>query len=235
MPKNVRRGYVESDYQQFAGRTLISLQQAAEEVQYLLNHGYPIKQVTTFVGNHYLFSERQRLALSRSISTDQAIDIRNKKLVKEETLVGKTVHVDGFNTIITLEVALSGSLVLECRDGCIRDLAGLRGTYRMIEQTETAVHLVFHQLEQWGVTKAVVYLDQPVSNSGRLGQLIKLVATEYKLEAEVEIRCDVDPVLETMENVITSDAIILNKCISWCNLTQALLQKISTEVWKVRL
>ncbi|MDO5291809.1 MAG: DUF434 domain-containing protein [bacterium] len=41
-----------------------------------------IKQVTTFVGNHYMFSERQRLALTRSSSTDQAIESRVGKLVR---------------------------------------------------------------------------------------------------------------------------------------------------------
>ena len=43
----------------------------------------------------------------------------------------ETVHIDGFNTIITLEVALSGSHVFCCRDDVLRDLAGLRGTHAL--------------------------------------------------------------------------------------------------------
>ena len=62
-----RRGYAPEDEKQFTGRQLELLQKAADEVQFLLDQGYDVKPVTTFVGNHYLFSERQRLA-GRSIS-----------------------------------------------------------------------------------------------------------------------------------------------------------------------
>ena len=37
------------------------------------------------------------------------------------------LFIDGFNLIITLEVALSGSSVLLGKDQVLRDLAGLRG------------------------------------------------------------------------------------------------------------
>ncbi len=79
---------------------------------------------------------------------------------------------DGFNTIITLEVALSGSLLLLGLDGTVRDLAGLRGTYRIVDKTPQAVALVLSRLEALGVREATFYLDQQVSNSGRLRGLL---------------------------------------------------------------
>lgn len=60
-----RRGHAPEDEKQFTGRQLELLQKAADEVQFLLDRGYDVKPVTTFVGNHYMFSERQRLALAR--------------------------------------------------------------------------------------------------------------------------------------------------------------------------
>ena len=74
----------------------------------------------------------------------------------------------GFNTIITLEVALSGSLLLKSMDGTIRDLAALRGTYRLIDKTDSAIMLIGRVLEKMGVNKAIFYLDAPVSNSGKV-------------------------------------------------------------------
>ena len=44
--------------------------------------GYDVKPITTFVGNHYLFSERQCLALARSVSAKEYIQKRvNKELL----------------------------------------------------------------------------------------------------------------------------------------------------------
>ena len=163
-----RRGYVPEDEKQFSGTQLEKLKKAAAEVQFLLDQGYEVKPVTTFVGNHYLFSERQRLALARSVSAKEWIVKRGSRelLQKENRDIPKTVHIDGFNTIITLETALSGSPVFCCGDGTIRDLAGLRGTYRIIEHTEKAVDLLLKQLEHLTIENAVFYLDAPVSNSG---------------------------------------------------------------------
>ena len=64
-----KRGCVPEDGEQFTGKQLGLLQKAADEVQFLLDQGYDVKPVTTFVGNHYMFSERQRLALARSVSS----------------------------------------------------------------------------------------------------------------------------------------------------------------------
>ena len=140
--------------------------------------GYDVKPVTTFVGNHYLFSERQRLALARSVSARESIQKRvNKELLQTERgRLPETVHIDGFNTVNTLEVALSGSPVFYCRDGVLRDLAGLRGTYRVIDKTQTAIELLLRQLELLYLSEAVFYLDAPVSNSGRLSGLIRQCA-----------------------------------------------------------
>lgn len=140
-------------------------------------------------------------------------------------LEGSTVHIDGFNTIITLEVAFSGSPLLKCLDGTIRDLAGLRGTYQVIDKTEPAIDRIGKVLEESRIKKAVFYLDAPVSNSGRLkGQILRQMA-DCPFEVQVENINNVDAVLETLDHVATSDAIILDKCRSWFNLTRAVMDR----------
>ena len=127
LSKIVKRGESPNDKKEFGGEELKKLYKAAGDLQYLLNQGYKIKGASTFVGNHYLFSERQRLALTRAISSEESIKMRKAKEIKDIPQ-GSVVNIDGFNTIITLEVALSESLLLKCNDGTIRDLAALRGT-----------------------------------------------------------------------------------------------------------
>ncbi|MCQ2508172.1 MAG: DUF434 domain-containing protein [Dorea sp.] len=233
---NARRGFQPEDIRQFTGNALEQLQKAAKEVHYLFDHGYPAKTTTVFVGNHYSFSERQRLALVRSVSPTEYVE---KRLAKEIHLSDHLtppdkVYIDGFNTIITLEVALSHSPILACMDGTYRDLAGLRGTYRLIDETRTAVGLILTELDHHHIKEAVFYLDQPVSNSGRLKQLIMEMAEEHEVEVTVIVIPDVDRELQKLPCVITSDAIILNHCESWINLVKGIIDRME-KVWKVEL
>lgn len=220
----VKRGYSPKDPKEFGSESIKILHKAGKDLQYLLNQGYPIKGSSVFVGNHYLLSERQRLAVVRGVSSDENIKIRNAKEIKNIPS-GSTVNIDGFNTIITLEVALSDSLLLKCMDGTIRDLAALRGTYRLIDKTDEAIMLIGKMLEKNKTAKAVFYLDAPVSNSGRLKQRIEELLKEFSFEVQVEVIHNVDVVLEKLDYVITSDAIILNKCTSWINLNRKIMEE----------
>ena len=176
------------------------------------------------------------MALARSVLAKEYIQ---KRIHKELLQTGReylpeTVYIDGFNTIITLEVVLSGLPVFCCRDGVLRDLAGLRGTYRMIDKTQETVRLLLGHLELLNIPEAVFYLDAPVSNSGRLSGLIRQCAKGYGISVQTQIIPDVDRVLEQMEGVISGDAIILNRCKSWLNIMPLVLEQMEC-VWKIQL
>ena len=113
MSATVKRGYAPNDQKEFSGKSVDTLQKAGRDLVYLLNRGYHIKGAATFVGNHYLLSERQRLALVRAVSSEESIKVRKNKEIKN-ILPQSIVNIDGFNTIITLEVALSNSLLIKC-------------------------------------------------------------------------------------------------------------------------
>ena len=114
-----------------------------------------MKGASTFIGNHYQLSERQRIALMRTVASKEDITARISKLKQADEMTGETVHLDGFNEIITLEVALSGSPILSCMDGTYRDLAGLRGTYRIIDTAELAVRLILSELRKLSVNRFI--------------------------------------------------------------------------------
>ena len=119
-------------------------------------------------------------------------------------------------------------------DGTIRDLAGLRGTYRIVDKTEKAVRLLLSQLEALKVREAVFYLDQQVSNSGRLRGLLLELGVEYSTEIRAELHHCVDGLLSPMEGVVTSDAIILDKCGSWYNLNRDIVTRSIPDAWLFR-
>lgn len=133
----------------------------------------------------------------------------------------------------TRQLALSNSPLFVCRDGTVRDLAGLRGTYRIIDKTELEVRTLLQTLDGAGIRKAVVYLDALVSNSGRLSTLILEIAQGYQVQVEIEIINDVVyRVLQTKSGVITSDVIILDYCTSWINLMPEMLRDME-QVWLI--
>ena len=229
--ETVLRGYHGKDAVQFGPKWEAKLNAAIQELFFLLNRGYDVKSASTFIGNHYLLSERQRLALARITSPETALQSRRAKELLQPP---ESLALDGFNTIITLEVALSGSLLLLGMDGTIRDLVGLRGTYRIVDKTEKAVRLLLSRLEALKVREAVFYLDQQVSNSGRLRGLLLELGVEYSTEIRAELHPCVDGLLSPMEGVVTSDAIILDKCGSWYNLNRDIVTRSIPNAWLFR-
>ena len=230
---DAKRGFVPEDVKNFSPEALEIMRTASRHVCYLANEGYDLKQATTFVGNHYLLSERQRLAIMRSVATQVQIENRQKKQVPMTALSGREVWIDGFNTIITLEVLLSDSILFSCMDGTIRDLAALRGTYRLIPETEKAILMLFELLQEAEVSRVNILLDQPVSNSGRLKTCMAEIGEEYPFALDIRILREVDRDLYDKELVITSDSIILDHCVSWVNLTRRCLDRLHVEAKQV--
>ena len=110
-------------------------------------------------------------------------------------------------------------------DGTVRDLAGLRGTYRIIDKTDLAVNAIKNILESEHAREARFFLDAPMSNSGWLAQKIEDIFSGSYVRTACEVMNDVDRSLYDREKVITSDAIILDNCISWFNLTKRAIQE----------
>lgn len=228
---NAKRGYVPEDERNFSPTALETMRTASRHINYLINEGYDLKQASTFVGNHFLLSERQRLAIMRSLATREQLENRKAK----ERAGGKEVWIDGFNTVITLEVMYSDSILLACMDGTVRDLAALRGTYRIIPETREAVRMLLDMLKEMNVETAHLLLDEPVSNSGRLKALIADAGEGYPFSMDIRIQKDVDRELYGKENVITSDSIILDQCSSWINLMERCLERnggTAIRVWE---
>jgi hypothetical protein len=229
-----RRGYVPTDEIEFDGESQLLLRKAQRDLIYLLEQGYKVQGASTFVGNHYMLSERQRLAIVRATGVADILRHREEKRLSGRH-VGKKLVIDGLNVIITLEVALSNATLIHCMDGTIRDLAGLRGTYRLIDKTDEAIRLIGEELIELAVDEVTFYLDAPVSNTGRLKVRLTELLKDYPFRVKVELVNNADVILKTMDNVVTQDSIILNECVSWINLTSEIIHKHLPEVKLVDL
>lgn len=214
-----RRGFNVEDEKWFSVEAVSKMQIAQEEIEWLLNRGYNINAVMELVGGRYQFSVRQRDALKRSTSTRDKYEKRASTLLPYLDVKDGIVYIDGFNLIITLEVALSGGTLILANDGTIRDLAGLRGTYRLIDKTDKSLELIGRMFNELKASHVKFFLDAPVSNSGRLKTRILQHGECWDFVTEVELVPNADPILAKMGRVVTTDSIILDECISWFNIS----------------
>lgn len=167
--------------------------------------------------------------MKRVVCTLDSLNLRKSKRLPIDNLNQETIYIDGFNLIITIEVALSKGILIVGSDGNVRDLAGLRGTYKIIDKTIKALELIGRCLDHNKCKKAVFYLDSPVSNSGSLKVQILEVAKSWNTEVEVNLVNNADVILEKLNNVVSSDAVIIDKCGSYFNLGKEIIEKYIDE------
>ena len=225
---SIRRGYVDKDEELFGGSQRAKILSAANDARWLMNRGYSAESAITFTSNHYLLTSRQRMAIFRSILNDED---KTTRLKKEILKPGTEVLIDGLNIIITLETALSHSLVLRGDDGVLRDVAGLHGTYRIIDKTAKAIEQILQTLSNLDVRNATFILDKPVSNSGSLKQLILEISRNFNLEVVAELDMNPDQIFVDKENVISSDGPVILKSSSWFNLNSMIVRDMIPDTW----
>ena len=92
---DAKRGFVPEDVRNFSPEAVRLMRTASRHVCFLINEGYDLKQASTFVGNHYMLSERQRLALMRSVATRKQLEDRRHKQVPLDELAGKEIWKHG--------------------------------------------------------------------------------------------------------------------------------------------
>lgn len=78
-------------------------------------------------------------------------------------------------------------------------------------------------------------LDQPVSNSGRLRQLIEDIASKHQWPWTAELVPDPDVILkETTALVVTADSGILDECVQWWNAAGEIIAE-AAPAWVIEL
>lgn len=127
--------------------------------------------------------------------------------------------------IITIEVALSKGTLIFCDDDNIRDIEGLRGTYKIIDKTDIALDIIGQFLENAKAKEVIIYLDSPVSNSGKLKSKIMNHAKKWNVNIHVELVNNADIILEKSDRVVSSDSVIIDKCISYFNLNKSIINQ----------
>jgi hypothetical protein len=217
----LHRGANPKDADAFAPEMWPRLREACADLCWMLSRGYGERSAGVLVGDRYALTERQRIAVRRCACSDQDLRARGLREVVPAALAGAEVEIDGYNALTTVEAALAEGIVLEGRDGSYRDMASMHGSFKNVAETPKAIDLIGQTLARCGARAAVWYLDAPVSNSGRLKQLIMEIATAKNWDWRVELVPDPDRVLAVSSAIVaTADSAILDRAGRWFSLAR---------------
>lgn len=224
------RGPHPDDASLFSDAAIGTLRRAVADYSLLLGRGYAARSSLKLVGDRYGLTARQRMAVRRASASDHDVTSRQAK----ELAIGdfaEPLLIDGFNVIVTIEAALAGGILLLCRDGTIRDLASMHGSYRKVEETEKAVDLISNVLQDGSQSSVLWLLDRPVSNAGRLASHLNQVGVESSQDWDVVLADDVDDrLISSEEPVASSDSHVLDGAARWVNLAALVIPHVEHEV-----
>jgi hypothetical protein len=225
------RGPHPVDEELFSQGALPTLQDAARDLSWLRTRGYADASSLKLVGDRYQLRGRQRVAVARCACSDSAKDDRASRQCNPVALAARPLVIDGLNVITTIEVALAGGVLLLGRDACMRDMASFHGSYRLVQETDRAVAIVVDAVESMRPSEVTVYIDRPVSNSGRLAEIVRTTAAAKGLRLEATTADRVDEILKASTAVVaTADSAILDRCSDWLNLARLAIEQHRAEL-----
>ncbi|MFZ4574722.1 MAG: DUF434 domain-containing protein [Phycisphaerales bacterium] len=230
LPAASHRGPHPSDRKTFLPESVHGVANAVADLGHLLTREYGRESALKLVGDRYRLTARQRVAVDRMTCSDSQLHSRIGR--ERSDLRGASVVIDGFNLLTTVEAALGGALILDCRDTCYRDMAGTGGSYRVVAETVPAMDVIGAVLREAGVVQTRVVLDQPVQNSGRVKALWAESLAKAKLGYEIQIANGVDGLLrESPDVVVSADSEVIDACMCWSSLARRIVQTRIPTAW----
>jgi hypothetical protein len=199
---------------------------AADEARYLVNRGYPKDSAIRFVCDHHRLPQAQRFVLTRIIVAATLAYSRRTKAQSLESLRLKGVIVDGYNVLITTESLLAGYSVYLCDDGFLRDTRGIFSSYKISHLTSPALSVILDLLAEAEPAHVEVLLDQQMSRSGELADLVRGMMAGRGLPGTARTAGNVDRLLKVSEAVVaTSDGNVIDAAIRIYDLPREIAKR----------
>lgn len=181
---------------------------AVRDVVYLYDRNYPEKTVIQAVGNRYRLTRQERMILYRGIS--KLTYNRPLNILKPDLIRDKSLFVDGFNVIITLESYLKGIIVFKGMDDITRDIAGLHSYKSNPDICEKALSLFMLGLIKLKPYHTEVIFDYPVSGSGKMANMVNRCFDSEKIKGRAFTDRSPDYMLKLTDKVVcSSDSAII--------------------------
>ncbi len=187
--------------------------EAVRDYFFLISNHYPVKQVKKIVGDRYMLSGTERSILYRGVFTKDIAEARKKKRLTSEKLVGQTVHLDGFNVLITMISYLNGNPVFIARDGFVRDASETHGKRISEDLLIKSLDMCCEVLSTIRIIYANFYYDTQLNHNQRLIEHTKKSLIKNKIEGDTGTFDNVDTLLQNIAEgiIVTSDSEIIDR------------------------
>ncbi|MEM2907605.1 MAG: DUF434 domain-containing protein [Candidatus Hadarchaeales archaeon] len=206
------------------------LKRAIKDLRYLLNRGYPRESAVSFVSNHYRLPLSQRHLLTRCVFSDAEAAANRAKAVDMASVRGKSLGVDGYNVLITVESILTGKPIVMCDDGYVRDLRAIFGKYRKSPATSKALKTVLMTVSEARPSEVYILFDGQVSRSGELAAEVRGLLERTGLEGSAKAVKGVDFQLRGFDVAASSDRAVIERARSIWDIPGEILKRKKARV-----
>jgi hypothetical protein len=187
------------------------LARIVKDLHYLLDQGYPRDSAVDFVSNHYRLPLEERHLIARCVFPKQEASEHHQKIIRAGAVRGRSLGIDGYNVLITLESILTGKQVVLCDDGLVRDLRAVFGKYKASSATERAIEEILEIVAKARPSETVVFFDKQVSRSGELAGRVRRGLMEMGLEGDSQAVGAVDFKLRGFDVIASSDRAVIKR------------------------
>jgi len=148
------------------------------DIRYLIDRKYPKKSVITYVSNHYGLTKDERYILTRITCEKNISNDRKRKLVPIQGIEDRTLLIDGYNVLITIESMILGYPVFLCDDGMLKDARSLFHKYKINPTTKKALSMIETITSMYDPKKTIIIFDSQISRSGDLSKMTRDIFDE---------------------------------------------------------
>jgi hypothetical protein len=185
---------------------------AVADYKYLKNKKYSDKAALKLVGDHYRLSKTERNCLLRGIVALHTARMRKIKLVTPQKVKGRSLGIDWYNVLITIESYLKGHLLFMADDGVVRDTSSTHGSYRQSQVTPRAIDSVCKALLRLKPAKIRIVMDSPISYSKKMADELRAVfGAVLTMPFEISLMHSADYELKSFDGIVaSSDSVIID-------------------------
>ncbi len=179
----------------------------------LLDMGFTRETSLKLVSLKYRLTKSELMILYRCIHPTIESYSRLRKLVAPYEIKDKTLVVDGFNVLITVQSVLENIPVCISTDGLLRDIMK---SYKKFSYNPTLhnkiLQLILKHIKELSPKKVIIVYDKQISHSGVIASVSNNIINELNINgvAIVKERAD-KTIIETGEIIASSDVVIVNK------------------------
>lgn len=185
---------------------------AVKDFRYLLSRNYNRESALAFIGDKHQLSKEERLTLYRGVYAPQSAEKHRRKLLSIDAVRGKSLAVDGYNVLITIETMLSDKPLVLCDDHFIRDVSAVHGKHKPTGKTRNALRIILKFLNKFKPMKVCFSYDAQVSRSGELATLTRTLMEKVGLKGSARAVKQADVyALKSGDIITSSDAVIIEK------------------------